>query len=232
MRRMEELAGVPVDVVGGGPRPRAAALHRDVSPVKVLVVGGGGREHALGWGLARSPHRRRAARGPGNAGHGAVADVLPTWRPTTSPRLVKLVDQRAVDLVVVGPEAPLVAGLADALARRGVAVFGPVPAAARLEGSKAFAEGRHGAARRPHRTCGTRSPTRRRGSRSSTSSGGRAVVKADGLAAGKGVTVADDRDGRERGDRGLPRRRRLRRRPADGRDRGAARRAGGQVFAL
>jgi phosphoribosylamine--glycine ligase len=160
--------------------------------MKVLVVGGGGREHALTWGLSRSPRVTGLHAAPGNAGIARLAACHPV-KAEDVPGLVALAERLVPDLVVIGPEAPLVAGLADALRDRGVAAFGPGAAAARLEGSKAFAKdvmARGGI------------PTAASGTFTSLDDavafvdelGGRAVVKADGLAAGKGVTVAHDRE--------------------------------------
>jgi phosphoribosylamine---glycine ligase len=160
--------------------------------VKILVVGGGGREHALVWGLARSSLVTSLIATPGNPGIAEAAACVPVGIGDLE-GIVMLADDRAPDLVVVGPEAPLVAGLADELRARGHAVFGPDAEAARIEGSKSWAKGlmvRAGI------------PTARAGAFSAVGPavrfiddlGGRAVVKADGLAAGKGVTVATDRD--------------------------------------
>jgi phosphoribosylamine---glycine ligase len=159
--------------------------------VKVLVVGGGGREHALAWALARSPSVDRVVAAPGNPGIEGVARCEPV-EATDVDGVCALAEKEAVDLVVVGPEAPLVAGLVDALAERGLAAFGPTAAGARIEGSKAWAKElclRHGI------------PT---GRAEITDDVTRAVmlldafeppyvVKADGLAGGKGVTVAATR---------------------------------------
>ena len=161
--------------------------------MKVLVVGGGGREHALAWRLAQDPTVTRVLAAPGNAGIAAIADCFPDVAAADLDEVVNLVDQQDVDLTVVGPEAPLVAGLADALRARGRAVFGPNGAAARIEGSKAFAK--NVMARRGI-------PTARadvfddieKATAFVDELGGQAVVKADGLAAGKGVTVARDRE--------------------------------------
>ena len=159
--------------------------------MNILIVGGGGREHALAWGLARSPHVTSLVAAPGNAGIEEVAECRVVAADDVD-GIVALAEDAAADLVVVGPEAPLVGGLADALRARGRAVFGPDRNAARIEGSKAWAKElmiRGGI------------PTARSGTFSSLGPavtfvdelGGRAVVKADGLAAGKGVTVAEDR---------------------------------------
>jgi len=160
--------------------------------VKVLVVGGGGREHALCWRLAQDPTVTRVLAAPGNPGIAQVARCFPDVGTEDIDGVVALVDREDVDLTVVGPEAPLVAGLADRLRKAGRNVFGPNAAAARIEGSKSFAKevmARRGV------------PTARWGLfddvRNATAFvdelGGAAVVKADGLAAGKGVVVAHDR---------------------------------------
>src|SRR4051794_16685884 len=104
-------------------------------PKRVLVVGGGGREHALVRTLMRSPQAPELLAAPGNAG--IAADGVECLRDDD---LVGLATARAVDLVVVGPEAPLVAGLVDDLGAAGIAAFGPTGAAARVEGSKAYAK--------------------------------------------------------------------------------------------
>jgi phosphoribosylamine--glycine ligase len=159
--------------------------------MKILVVGGGGREHALVWRLAQNPTVDRIYAAPGNAGIAREATCLPIAAGDVG-AIVEFVEQQAVDLTIVGPEAPLVAGLADELEARHLPVFGPTAKAARVEGSKSWAKAiceRHG----------IKTP------RSSTfTDAGDAevfldemnapfVVKADGLAAGKGVTVTDDR---------------------------------------
>jgi phosphoribosylamine--glycine ligase len=159
--------------------------------MRILVVGGGGREHALCWGLARSPQVERLHAAPGNAGIAAVATCHAADADDVAAQ-VALAERLDADLVVVGPESPLVAGLADELRSRDRAVFGPGRGGARLEGSKVFAKelmARHGI------------PTAVAGAFTEVGPaagfvdqlGGAAVVKADGLAAGKGVTVAEDR---------------------------------------
>jgi phosphoribosylamine--glycine ligase len=143
--------------------------------VKVLVVGSGGRAHALAWKLSQSPELGALHCAPGNPGMAALGDCHPV-RAEDAEGLLGLARALEIDLVVVGPEAPLVAGLADHLRRAGIAVFGPGRDAARIEGSKTFAKEVMAAAGVP--TVGVlpiaRPPC---------------VVKADGLAAGKGVFV-------------------------------------------
>ena len=153
----------------------------------VLLVGGGGREHALAWKLAQSPGLGRMIAAPGNPGIAAHARRVPIKDTAIDP-LVALAQQERPDLVVIGPEAPLALGLADRLRAAGLAVFGGSAAAARLESSKAFAKDLMARHRIPTARFGTfrdaaaaRSYARELGAP--------LVVKADGLAAGKGVTV-------------------------------------------
>jgi phosphoribosylamine---glycine ligase len=149
-------------------------------PVRVLVVGSGGREHALAWSLSRSNDLDELHAAPGNPGIAALAHCHPA-RADDHAALVSLARELRIDLVVVGPEAPLVAGLADELRHRGIAVFGPSAAAARIEGSKAFAKEVMEAAGVPTaRTLPVARPP--------------CVLKLDGLAAGKGVWVCRTRD--------------------------------------
>jgi phosphoribosylamine--glycine ligase len=161
------------------------------SAVKILVVGAGGREHALVRALARSALEPELLCAPANAGIARDARVLDVAVDDIQ-GLVGAVESEGVELTVVGPEAPLVAGLVDALAERGHAAFGPSAAAAQLEGSKAFAK-------RAMEEAGV--PTARWREVESLQQGIAAVselgnpgvvVKADGLAAGKGVTVAEN----------------------------------------
>jgi phosphoribosylamine--glycine ligase len=162
---------------------------------KVLVVGAGGREHAIVRALARSPQVEapgdlHAAPGnPGIAEDATVHDVA----VDDVPALVALARELGVDLVAVGPEVPLVAGLVDALQEAGIAAFGPTAAAARLEGSKAFAKEVMIAAGVP--TAGHETVTSvDAGMAVATSFGFPVVLKYDGLAAGKGVVIAQDED--------------------------------------
>jgi phosphoribosylamine--glycine ligase len=161
--------------------------------VRVLVVGSGGREHALSWGLARSPRVDHLVVAPGNAGIADLAGSMPEVGVDDLDALVALASTERADLVVVGPEAPLVAGLADRCRERGIAVFGPGAAAAEIEGSKSFAKELMASGGIP--TARSRSFTEVDAAIGYIDEmGGRAVVKADGLAAGKGVTVAHERD--------------------------------------
>ncbi len=143
--------------------------------MRVLLVGSGGREHALAWALTRSSSSTELHAAPGNPGIAALAACHPIVAEDAE-GVLGLARGLAVDLVVIGPEAPLVGGIADTLRHAGIAVFGPSAAAARIEGSKAFAKEVMAAAGVPTaRLLDTpRAPC---------------VVKADGLAAGKGVVV-------------------------------------------
>jgi phosphoribosylamine--glycine ligase len=160
--------------------------------MKVLVVGNGGREHALAWKIRRSPLVKELFIAPGNAGTREEGTNVEGVAPDDVPRLVALAKEKAIDLVVVGPEAPLVKGLVDALTAERILAFGPSQQAAELEGSKAYTKrflARH------------RIPTAEYGEFTKLDEAlayVRArpqklqVVKADGLAAGKGVVVCDD----------------------------------------
>ncbi|WP_135468273.1 phosphoribosylamine--glycine ligase [Crenalkalicoccus roseus] len=156
--------------------------------MKVLVVGGGGREHALCWALSASPVLTRLFCAPGNAGIAAVAECVPIGAEEV-PALVDFATREGVGLVVAGPEAPLTLGLADACAAAGIRCFGPTAAAARLEGSKAFMKEVAEAAGVPTaRWARFDDPAAARAHL--RAAGAPIVVKADGLAAGKGVVVA------------------------------------------
>jgi phosphoribosylamine--glycine ligase len=157
--------------------------------VKVLVVGAGAREHALAWRLAASRSVSSVLVAPGNPGVADVAEPVPIEASDVD-GLIAVADGRGVDLTVVGPELPLVGGLADAFATRGLPVFGPSAAGARLEGSKAFAKRlceEHGIPAARSRSCSDVASAFEALERLP----GPYVVKADGLAAGKGVTVTD-----------------------------------------
>ena len=156
--------------------------------MRVLVVGSGGREHALAWSISASPLVDRLFCAPGNAGIAADAECVPVAVGDTA-GLIVFCRKAAIDFVVVGPEAPLVAGLVDALESAGIAAFGPSQAAAALEGSKGFLkdlcarEGIPTAAYRRFRDAAAAKAY-------IAAQGAPIVVKADGLAAGKGVTIA------------------------------------------
>ncbi|MDO9710184.1 phosphoribosylamine--glycine ligase [Paracraurococcus lichenis] len=156
--------------------------------MKVLVVGGGGREHALCWALSGSPLLTKLWCAPGNAGIFDVAECVPIG-PEDIPALVAFAREKAIDLVVAGPEAPLTLGLADACAAAGLRCFGPSAAAARLEGSKSFTKEVADAAGVPTAAWARfEDPAAARAY--IRAQGAPIVVKADGLAAGKGVVVA------------------------------------------
>ena len=160
--------------------------------MKVLLLGSGGRESALAWSLSRSPSVSELVVAPGNPGIATLAETAPCDIEDVS-AVAALVETVAPRLVFVGPEAPLVAGVADVLTERGTPVFGPSAAAARIEGSKSFAKElmeRAGIA-----TAAWRSFTEvREATRYLDELGPPYVIKADGLAAGKGVVVTEDRD--------------------------------------
>jgi phosphoribosylamine--glycine ligase len=148
--------------------------------VKVLLVGSGGREHALAWKLSQAPELEELHAAPGNPGIAALGRCHPV-HAEDGEGLLALAGSLGADLVVVGPEAPLVAGVADELRHAGIPVFGPSAAAARIEGSKTFAKDVMRAAGVP--TAESLSIAR-----------APCVIKADGLAAGKGVFVCHDRE--------------------------------------
>jgi phosphoribosylamine--glycine ligase len=148
--------------------------------VKVLLVGSGGREHALAWKLSQAPELEELHAAPGNPGIATLGRCHPV-RPEDAEGLLGLAGSLEADLVIVGPEAPLVAGVADELRHAGVAVLGPSAAAARIEGSKSFAkEVMHAAGVPAANNLSIARPP--------------CVIKADGLAAGKGVFVCRDQE--------------------------------------
>ena len=156
--------------------------------MKLLVIGSGGREHALAWKLASSPRVSKVFVAPGNAGtarEGGVANVA----LSTIPELLEFAHKESIAYTVVGPEAPLAEGVVDAFQAAGLRIFGPVQAAARLESSKEFAKSfmtRHGIP-----TAGYQAFTDARAAHDYVDrQGAPIVIKADGLAAGKGVVVA------------------------------------------
>ena len=155
--------------------------------MKILVVGGGGREHALCWALAGSPLADELYCAPGNAGIAQEATCVEIAAEDLD-GLVAFACERALDLVVVGPEAPLVAGLVDRLQDAGIKAFGPTAAAAELEGSKAFMKelcSKHGIPTAAYQRFQDAADAKAY----AHELGAPLVVKADGLAAGKGVTV-------------------------------------------
>src|SRR3954462_2041950 len=177
--------------------PRRAMVQLGLATVRVLVIGSGAREHALLLALRRDPEVETLAIAPGNAGTAAIADQYDV-DITSGDEVVKLAQRFAADLVVVGPEVPLVLGVADAVRAAGIACFGPSRAAARIEGAKSFAKDVMDAAGvRTARSEIVDNPARldaaldRFGPGGGDAAGG---VKDDGLAAGKGVVVTADRD--------------------------------------
>ena len=157
--------------------------------MKVLVIGGGGREHALAWRLSVSPSVGSVECAPGNPGIARLGAVHPEV-DASDPKSVA--EERGADLVVVGPEAPLVAAVADAVRDRGILCFGPSAAAAEIEGSKSFAKDVMEAAGVATAASGTYDD-RDEAVAALDRFAPPYVVKADGLAAGKGVVIADDR---------------------------------------
>lgn len=159
--------------------------------MRVLVIGSGGREHALAWAFARSPEVTEVIVAPGNPGIEAIAEVMPvtTGDPTAIAQLADVVN---ADLVVVGPEDPLVIGAVDSVRARGRLAFGPVAAAARLEGSKAWMKSILVAAGVPTASHATFSAGQEyEACEFLATLPGLYVVKTDGLASGKGVTVTE-----------------------------------------
>ncbi|MEA2632556.1 MAG: phosphoribosylamine---glycine ligase, partial [Chloroflexota bacterium] len=178
-----------------------------VMPTRILIVGSGAREHALAWKLAAEPGVNEVIVAPGSEAIASEPRVrrVPGVDPLDRVAIVAVARREAAELVVVGPEAPLAAGVADALIDAGFAVFGPTAAAARIESSKAFC----------HEVATAAGVRMARGAafhdaeqalafaRRLAEGGGGLVVKADGLAAGKGVTVCDSLAEAERAIRGL-----------------------------
>ena len=159
--------------------------------MNVLIVGGGGREHALAWKLKQSPHLTHLFCAPGNAGIAGTATCIPIKSDEIT-ELANFAHEMKVDVTIVGPEAPLSEGIVDVFQREGLPVFGPTRAAAQLEASKSFAK-------TIMRRAGIPTAEARRYTDASEAIKGLDefkppwVIKADGLAAGKGVTVTSDR---------------------------------------
>jgi phosphoribosylamine--glycine ligase len=163
--------------------------------MKVLVVGSGGREHALAWKIKQSPRLTTLIAAPGNPGMEAIAECVAVKADDVD-GLVALAKDRAVDLVVIGPEAPLAAGLADRLAEESIPAFGPSALAARLESSKAFTKDL--LARHAIPTAGYGVYTDAAAAKAALDDyAAPYVLKADGLAAGKGVVIAQSREDAE-----------------------------------
>ncbi len=158
--------------------------------MNVLVLGSGGREHALAWAIAKSPRLVSLFVAPGNGGTATIAKNVPLDM-NDADAVIGFARSENIDLVVVGPEAPLVAGVADAIRAAGIAVFGPGAQGARLEGSKSFSKEfmlAHGLPTARYKKCTSQDEAMDY----LHEVGAPIVVKADGLAAGKGVVVAED----------------------------------------
>ena len=161
--------------------------------MKVLVIGSGGREHALVWKLKQSPEVDKIYCAPGNAGIAADAECVPIGVGELE-KLADFAERNRIDLTVVGPEAPLCDGVADLLRARDLAVFGPSGEAARLEGSKDFAKAfmiKYGIPTAKAATFTDEATAKRYVSQEFANGADGIVIKADGLAAGKGVLVAE-----------------------------------------
>lgn len=158
--------------------------------MNILILGGGGREHSLAWAVLQNPKCDRLVVAPGNAGIAAIADCA-TLDILDGGAVATFVEEEAIDFVIIGPEAPLAAGVADRLRDAGVLVFGPSKAAAELEASKAFTKAICDAANAPSAAYGhfTDADAAKAYVRAQ---GAPIVVKADGLAAGKGVIIAEN----------------------------------------
>ena len=158
--------------------------------MNVLVLGSGGREHALAWAIAKSPRLDSLFVAPGNGGTATIAKNVPLDM-NDADAVIGFARSENIDLVVIGPEAPLVAGVADAVRAAGIAVFGPGAQGARLEGSKSFSKEfmlAHGLPTARYKKCTSQDEAMDY----LHEVGAPIVVKADGLAAGKGVVVAED----------------------------------------
>ena len=157
--------------------------------MRILVIGSGGREHALTWKLKDSPQTEKLYALPGNPGMAAIAECVPQISPTDNTAVVTFAKENDIDLVVVGPEAPLAGGIVDALAAEGIKAFGPAKLAAEIEGSKAFSKDlmkKYGIPTAKYEVFSDAAAARAY----VKAEGAPIVIKADGLAAGKGVVVA------------------------------------------
>jgi phosphoribosylamine---glycine ligase len=162
--------------------------------MRILIVGSGGREHAIAWAFARSPRVSRIYNASSNAGIRKIADPVDA-NPTDIESLADFASREKIDLTFVGPEQPLVDGIADLFAARGLTLFGPSASAARLEGSKIFAKEfmeRHAIPTSSYRVAPNAQDARR--VIEDGTLGFPVVIKADGLAAGKGVVIAANKD--------------------------------------
>ncbi|MEN6325045.1 MAG: phosphoribosylamine--glycine ligase [Syntrophomonas sp.] len=160
---------------------------------KVLLIGQGGREHALAWKLAQSPEIDKIFAAPGNPGIAELAECVPI-KVEDIDKLLEFAQKQKIDLTVVGPEVPLMAGIVDRFQAGGLKIFGPSAAAARLEGSKIFAKNlfkKYGIPTAEYTVCDQLDEAYAC-ARSFTGQGKTVVIKADGLAAGKGVVVAQN----------------------------------------
>jgi phosphoribosylamine--glycine ligase len=173
-----------------------------IGPEHPLVLGSGGREHALIWSLSSDFDRSPVTAGPGNAGMTPFAPVVPDLDPANARAVTSFVQHNGFDLVIVGPEAPLVAGLADELRDAGIAVFGPGREGARLEGSKTFCREVATSAGVPIAEGASFRMDEAGAVAFARSLGAPVVIKADGLAGGKGVTVCATLDEAEAAIRG------------------------------
>ncbi len=157
--------------------------------MKVLIVGGGGREHALAWKISQSPLLTKLYAAPGNAGIAKMAEAFPVQADDIE-KLVEIAKKNQIDLTVVGPESPLVAGIVDRFQKEGLKIFGPSKAAALLEGSKSFAKDlmmKFGVPTAPYEVFGHINEAKHYVIETEMP----IVIKADGLAQGKGVMICD-----------------------------------------
>ncbi|NOR54112.1 MAG: phosphoribosylamine--glycine ligase [Candidatus Aminicenantes bacterium] len=162
--------------------------------MKILVVGSGGREHALAWKISQSPHLKKLYCAPGNAGTVSIAENVPI-RDTDIKGLVNFAEEEEIDLTVVGPELPLTLGIVNVFEKRGLKIFGPDEDSAKLEGSKVYAKQfmeRHNIPSAKYKV--SYSPKEAKKILNSDEFSFPLVIKADGLAAGKGVIICEDRE--------------------------------------